>query len=143
LQKIGGNFALAFPLAGCIGILIGLIKAVLVTPLRVPSIIITISTLNSSYRPLLWLSKAEWLYDFQPRWEQGVMLFKYTDGDGYDYGLGLPLIAMITVLLLTPFIMKFTSVGRKIYPLGANRESASRFGFSVLKLELFVYGNLG
>ncbi len=37
------------------------------------------------------------------------MLFKYTDADGYDYGLGLPLIAMITVVLLTAFIMNFTS----------------------------------
>lgn len=46
------------------------------------------------------------------------MLFKYTDADGYDYGLGLPLIAMITVVLLTAFIMNFTSVGRKIYALG-------------------------
>lgn len=45
------------------------------------------------------------------------MLFKYTDADGYDYGLGLPLIAMITVVLLTAFIMNFTSVGRKIYAL--------------------------
>ena len=133
LQKIGGNFAVAFALAGCIGILLGLINALLVNRLRVPSIIITISTLN----------KGVWLYDFPPWFEQGVMLFKYTDADGYDYGLGLPLIAMITVVLLTAFIMNFTSVGRKIYALGGNRESASRIGFSVLKLQLFVYGYMG
>lgn len=71
------------------------------------------------------------------------MLFKYTDADGYDYGLGLPLIAMITVVLLTAFIMNFTSVGRKIYALGGNRESASRIGFSVLEtatFRLWLYG---
>ncbi|EKJ3306509.1 TPA: ABC transporter permease [Escherichia coli] len=107
LQKIGGNFAVAFALAGGIGIVLGLINAVLVNRLRVPSIIITISTLN---------------------------IF---------YGLSLPLIAMITVVLLTAFIMNFTSVGRKIYALGGNRESASRIGFSVLKLQLFVYGYMG
>lgn len=143
LQKIGGNFAVAFALAGCIGILLGLINALLVNRLRVPSIIITISTLNIFYGLLLWLSKGVWLYDFPPWFEQGVMLFKYTDADGYDYGLGLPLIAMITVVLLTAFIMNFTSVGRKIYALGGNRESASRIGFSVLKLQLFVYGYMG
>ncbi|MGQ7191030.1 ABC transporter permease subunit, partial [Escherichia sp. HC-CC] len=49
LQKIGGNFAVAFALAGCIGILLGLINALLVNRLRVPSIIITISTLNIFY----------------------------------------------------------------------------------------------
>ena len=135
LQKIGGNFAVAFALAGGIGILLGLINALLVNRLRVPSIIITISTLNIFYGLLLWLSKGVWLYDFPPWFEQGVMLFKYTDADGYDYGLGLPLIAMITVVLLTAFIMNFTSVGRKIYALGGNRESASRIGFSVLKVQ--------
>ncbi|HEB3881758.1 TPA: ABC transporter permease [Escherichia coli] len=143
LQKMGGNFAVAFALAGGIGILLGLINALLVNRLRVPSIIITISTLNIFYGLLLWLSKGVWLYDFPPWFEQGVMLFKYTDADGYDYGLGLPLIAMITVVLLTAFIMNFTSVGRKIYALGGNRESASRIGFSVLKLQLFVYGYMG
>lgn len=47
------------------------------------------------------------------------MLFKYTDADGYDYGLGLPLLTMIAVVLLTAFIMNFTTVGRKIYAMGA------------------------
>ena len=151
---ISGGIDISFPamtiiaqygmvLLGCIGILLGLINALLVNRLRVPSIIITISTLNIFYGLLLWLSKGVWLYDFPPWFEQGVMLFKYTDADGYDYGLGLPLIAMITVVLLTAFIMNFTSVGRKIYALGGNRESASRIGFSVLKLQLFVYGYMG
>ncbi|HBR4741969.1 TPA: ABC transporter permease [Klebsiella pneumoniae] len=118
LQKVGGNFAVAFVLAGGIGVLLGLVNALLVNRLRVPSIIITISTLNIFYGLLLWLSKGVWLYDFPPWFEKGVMLFKYTDADGYDYGLGLPLLTMIAVVLLTAFIMNFTTVGRKIYAMG-------------------------
>lgn len=57
LQKVGGNFAVAFVLAGGIGVLLGLVNALLVNRLRVPSIIITISTLNIFYGLLLWLSK--------------------------------------------------------------------------------------
>ncbi|WP_434965415.1 ABC transporter permease subunit, partial [Escherichia coli] len=49
LQKVGGNFAVAFVLAGGIGVLLGLVNALLVNRLRVPSIIITISTLNIFY----------------------------------------------------------------------------------------------
>lgn len=75
-------------LAGGIGVLLGLVNALLVNRLRVPSIIITISTLNIFYGLLLWLSKGVWLYDFPPWFEKGVMLFKYTDAEGYDYGLG-------------------------------------------------------
>lgn len=78
-----------------------------------------------------------------PWFEKGIMLFKYTAADGYDYGTGLPLLTMIAVVLLTAFIMNFTTVGRKIYAMGGNRESASRVGFSVLRLQLFVYGYMG
>lgn len=79
---------MAFVLAGGIGVLLGLVNALLVNRLRVPSIIITISTLNIFYGLLLWLSKGVWLYDFPPWFEKGVMLFKYTDAEGYDYGWG-------------------------------------------------------
>ncbi|MCW2483847.1 ABC transporter permease, partial [Candidatus Symbiopectobacterium sp. NZEC135] len=106
-------------------------------------IIITISTLNIFYGLLLWFSKGVWLYDFPAWFESGFMLFKYTDADGYDYGLGLPMLTMFAVLALTAFIMNFTTVGRKIYALGGNRESASRLGFSVLLLQCFVYGYMG
>jgi simple sugar transport system permease protein len=143
LQRFGGNFAVAFILAGGIGVLLGLVNALLVNRLNVPSIIITISTLNIFYGLLLWLSKGVWLYNFPPWFEQGVMLFKYTDAEGYDYGLGLPLLTTIVVVLLTAFIMNFTATGRKIYAMGGNRESASRIGFSVFGLQLFVYGYMG
>ncbi|MCW2473990.1 MULTISPECIES: ABC transporter permease [unclassified Symbiopectobacterium] len=143
LRDIGGNFVVAYLIAGGVGILLGSVNAILVNRLRVPSIIITISTLNIFYGLLLWFSKGVWLYDFPAWFESGFMLFKYTDADGYDYGLGLPMLTMFAVLALTAFIMNFTTVGRKIYALGGNRESASRLGFSVLLLQCFVYGYMG
>ncbi|MBG6241667.1 MAG: ABC transporter permease [Candidatus Symbiopectobacterium sp. Dall1.0] len=143
LRDIGGNFVVAYLIAGGVGILLGSVNAILVNRLRVPSIIITISTLNIFYGLLLWFSKGVWLYDFPTWFESGFMLFKYTDADGYDYGLGLPMLTMFAVLALTAFIMNVTTVGRKIYALGGNRESASRLGFSVLLMQWFVYGYMG
>ncbi len=75
--------------------------------------------------------------------KRGLCCSNIPDAEGYDYGLGLPLLTMIVVVLLTAFIMNFTTVGRKIYAMGGNRESASRVGFSVLRLQLFVYGYMG
>lgn len=143
LQKAGGNFLVVFIFAGGIGIFLGLINALLVNRLNVPSIIITISTLNIFYGLLLYVSKGVWLYDFPVWFEKGVMLFTYTDTNGYDYGLNLPLLTMLVVIALTAFIMNSTTIGRKIYAMGGNKESASRLGFSVLKLQLFVYGYMG
>ncbi len=143
LKAIGGNFLVAFMLAGGIGLLLGLLNGLLVNRLRVPAIIVTISTLNIFYGLLLWLSKGVWLYDFPAWFEGGITLFKYTDAQGYDYGLTLPLLAMLLTLLATGLIMNRTAIGRQIYAVGGNREAAHRVGFSVLLLQLFVYGYMG
>ncbi len=143
LQRIGGNFAVAFLLAGVIGIIPGLVNALLVNRLKVPSIIITLSTLNIFYGLLLWLSKGVWLYKFPPWFEQGLSIYTFTDHDNNDFSIGLPILTLLACVLLTAVIMNYTTIGRKIYALGGHKESASRLGFSVLKLQLFVYGYMG
>ncbi len=143
IQNTTGNFALAFALSGGIGLLLGVVNAILVNRLSVPSIIITISTLNIFYGLLLYLTKGVWLYSYPEWFEQGVMLFKFTAADGYDYGLSLQILTLIVVVALTGIIMNKTSIGRMIYAMGGNREAASRMGFSIFKLQLFVYGYMG
>ena len=143
IQCTTGNFAIAFALSGGIGLLLGMVNAVLVNRLKVPSIIITISTLNIFYGLLLYLTKGVWLYSYPEWFEQGVMLFKFTAADGYDYGLSLQIITLIVVIALTGIIMNKTSIGRMIYAMGGNKEAASRMGFGIFKLQLFVYGYMG
>ena len=143
IQGTTGNFAIAFALSGGIGLLLGLVNAVLVNRLKVPSIIITISTLNIFYGLLLYLTKGIWLYSYPEWFEQGISLFQFTAADGYDYGLNLPIITLVVVVALTGFIMNRTSIGRMIYAMGGNKEAASRMGFGILKLQLFVYGYMG
>jgi len=143
IQGTSGNFALAFALSGGLGLLLGLVNATLVNRLKVPSIIITISTLNIFYGLLLYLTKGVWLYSYPAWFEQGVMLFQFTAADGYDYGLSLPIITLLVVVALTGFIMNITSIGRMIYAMGGNREAASRMGFGIFKMQLFVYGYMG
>ncbi len=70
------------------------------------------------------------------------MLFKYTDADGYDYGRAA-----------AADDDRRGAVDRVYHEFhhrwpqdlchGGNRESASRVGFSVLRLQLFVYGYMG
>ena len=143
IQNTTGNFALAFALSGGIGLLLGVVNSILVNRLSVPSIIITISTLNIFYGLLLYLTKGVWLYSYPAWFEQGVMLFKFTAADGYDYGLSLQILTLIVVVALTGIIMNKTSIGRMIYAMGGNREAASRMGFGIFKLQLFVYGYMG
>ncbi|MCW2256849.1 simple sugar transport system permease protein [Providencia alcalifaciens] len=143
IQGTTGNFAIAFALSGGVGLLLGLVNAALVNRLKVPSIIITISTLNIFYGLLLYLTKGVWLYSYPEWFEHGVMLFQFTAADGYDYGLSLQIITLVAVVALTAVIMNKTSVGRMIYAMGGNKEAASRMGFGIFKLQLFVYGYMG
>ncbi|WP_156888681.1 ABC transporter permease [Vibrio litoralis] len=143
INEITSNFFIAFFISGSIGLCLGVINALLVNRLKVPSIIITISTLNVFYGLLLFLSKGEWLYKYPMWFEEGVTLFSFTAADDYDYGLTLPMIIMILVVSLTSFIMNKTSIGRQTFAVGGNSEAASRVGFSILKVQIFAYGYLG
>jgi simple sugar transport system permease protein len=141
--SIGGNFFIAFLIAAAVGMLLGLINAVLVYKLKVPAIIITISTLNLFFGLLIYFSNGAWLYGFPNWFMDGVEWFTFVGSDGYDYGLSLPIITLVAVVLFTSFLMSKTRLGRQIYAMGGNADAASRIGINLFGIHLFVYGYMG
>ncbi|CAG22592.1 ABC transporter permease [Photobacterium profundum] len=141
--SIGGNFFIAFLIAAVVGMLLGLINAILVYKLKVPAIIITISTLNVFFGLLIYFSNGAWLYGFPDWFMDGVELFTFVGSDGYDYGLSLPIIMLVAVVLFTSFLMSKTRLGRQIYAMGGNADAASRIGINLFGIHLFVYGYMG
>ncbi|WP_217520954.1 ABC transporter permease [Vibrio metschnikovii] len=143
ILALGGNFMLAFAIATVVGILLGMINAILVYKLKVPAIIITISTLNVFFGLLIYVSNGEWLYGFPDWFMNGIELFTFTGSDGYDYGLSLPILTLIVMVLATSFLMTKTRLGRQIYAVGGNADAASRIGINLFGIHLFVYGYMG
>ncbi len=139
----GGNFVTIFAIAMGCGLLLGLINGALVYFLRVPAIIITIATLNLFYGLLVWFTDGTWLYGFPEWFMNGINWFSFTAADGYEYGLTLPLLCLLAVFVLTGVLMRYTRLGRQIYAMGGNRESASRLGMNLLTLHFYVYGYMG
>lgn len=139
----GGNFLVAFALAMLVGMVLGLVNAVLVYKLKVPAIIITISTLNIFFGLLIYFSHGDWLYGFPDWFMDGVELFTFTGSNGYDYGLSLPILTLLVVIALTAFLMSRTRLGRQIYAMGGNADAARRIGMNLFFLHLFVYGYMG
>ncbi|MFS2224762.1 ABC transporter permease [Pantoea sp. B65] len=139
----GGNFLLAFTLAMSCGLLLGLFNGLLVYMLRVPAIIITIATLNLFYGLLVWFTNGTWLYGFPEWFMTGINWLSFTAPDGYEYGITLPLLCLLAVLVMTSVMMNYTRPGRQIYAMGGNRESASRLGINLMALHFFVYGYMG
>ncbi|BCQ35904.1 MULTISPECIES: ABC transporter permease [Erwinia] len=139
----GGNLFSVFAIAiGC-GLVLGMFNGLLVYLLRVPAIIITIATLNVFYGLLVWATNGTWLYGFPDWFMEGINWFSFTATDGYEYGLTLPLLSLLAVFVLTGVMMNFTRIGRQIYAMGGNRESASRLGINLRGLHLAVYGYMG
>lgn len=141
--SVGGNFFIAFLIAAVVGIVLGIVNAILVYKLKVPAIIITISTLNLFFGLLIYFTDGAWLYGFPEWFMDGVELFTFVGSDGYDYGLSLPIITLLAVILFTSFLMSKTRLGRQIYAMGGNADAASRIGINLFGIHLFVYGYMG
>lgn len=137
------GFVGVFIISSTVGVLLGFVNAVIINKLNVPSIIITISTLNIFYGALFYLTKGVWLYDYPTWFQEEIIFIKAVTADDFVYGLSFQTVIAIIAVVLTGLIVNKLSVGRKIYALGGNQDATSRIGFNILKLHLFVYGYMG
>lgn len=143
IGKYDIGFLGIFIVSSTIGILLGFINALFVNRLNVPSIIITISTLNIFYGGLLYFTKGIWLYDYPEWFTQELLFFKQISQDGFEFGLSFQAVMAILSILLTWLITSKLTIGRKIYALGGNQDATSRMGFNILFLNLLAYGYMG
>lgn len=132
MLNVGGNMVIVFVLAALIGIIFGLINAVLVHYLKAPTIIITIATMNVFYGLLIYFSNGTWLYNF-PIWFKKTQLSTIL----------LPIGVLLFAILLTWWLLRYTKTGRKIFAVGGNLEAAKRIGINVLKIRLVIYAYMG
>lgn len=133
MLKVGGNFIMIYLISIIIGMLLGFINAFLVNKLKVPTMIITIATMNIIYGIMMRLTRGVRLHGF-PSW-----FSKKTDVSLFAVSVG----TLAIVMFLAWFILKKTKMGRKIYAVGGNMEASKRCGISVLQVQMFVYGFAG
>jgi simple sugar transport system permease protein len=141
----GGNIFTAFLIAIIIGIVLGMINAVIIHFFNIQSIIASIATLNIYHGLLTVFSGGKWIYCL-PTWFREfaqVRLFTLTNQAGCEYGLSVVTVIWLGLAFLSWLILRFTMIGRGIYAMGGNKVSAKRAGFNILRLHLFVYGYMG
>jgi simple sugar transport system permease protein len=139
------NIVLVFLIAGVIGILLGMVNAVIIYFFKIPSIITTIATLNIYYGVLTVLSQGKWLYGF-PDWFRsfsGITVLSFTNQHGSSYGLSVITVIWFCLILIGWYILRYTILGRSLYAMGGSLASAQRAGFNILGLNLFVYAFMG
>jgi len=145
VNHYGGNMFTVFLIASVVGIILGMFNAIIIHFFKIHSIIATIATLNIYYGLLTFFSGGKWIYSLPPWFREFAQarVFTLTNATGGEYGLSIITVIWFILLALAWVILRYTITGRGIYALGGNPVSAQRVGFSILHLQLFVYGFMG
>lgn len=136
------NLVVIFVAAIVIGALLGSVNALLIHLYKLPTLIVTLATASAFHGAMALLL--------------GMQTFTRTDvpqsmldfGSAYvfsvqteraRYGLSLFFLVVVAAVVLTWFLLYRTMIGRSVFALGSNEESASRIGLGILRTRLFVY----
>jgi ribose transport system permease protein len=130
LYMKGWNPAFGFITVAVLGTIFGAINALLVTRLRVPAFIATLSTLFIGRAVALYLSGVKMI----PFGREILLL-------GRTSWLGVPSAIWIFagVFLVAWVTLRQTSFGRQIYAVGADPEAAAKAGIDVKRILFAVY----
>jgi simple sugar transport system permease protein len=130
-------------ISAAIGIVLGVLNAVLIGTLRLSSIIVTIATLNVFFGLLMFVTHGNEIFSLPDWFDNGANWVVYTDSDQTPYALNLQMIGLVAAFVVTGILLTRTNIGRQIYALGSNPDAAKRVGIKVLRLNLLVYGYMG
>ena len=141
------NLALAFAIAIGVGVAFGAVNAFFISVFRIPTLIVTLGTMNIFHGAMLEFVGTKAINAGQmPACFKGFGLtdiLALTRPDGTHYGLSVFVLLVVGVVLLTWVILRFTVLGRVIYAMGGNMEAARRSGFNLVRVQFFIYCYVG
>lgn len=133
--KTGLHMSVVFPLIILTGMVAGLLNGILVTKMRISSLIVTLATMTifrgfgyvfcGGLSIVITANSCRYL------------------GRGYVIGLPFAFIIMITLYILFTYILKNTSFGRRIYATGGNTEASYFSGINVDRITILVFSLTG
>lgn len=117
------------------GILIGLINGIIIAQIKIPPIITTLSMMGILLGAVLLFTNGVNISNMPDWFRKFGML---TVG-----GIPIQIIIFAAVGVLTWFILRYTLIGRGVYAIGDNEQSALRVGYNVKHIQIFIYSYCG
>jgi simple sugar transport system permease protein len=139
----GANWISVCAMAIGIGGALGAVNAILIQKLRIPSIIVSIATLNVFYGLLIFFTSGKYIYSLPDWFATGIFWFEFEWGKDTSYGVNLQIFALAVCFLVTWLLLNRTNIGRQIYAMGGNADAARRLGFHIFGLNMLVYCYMG
>lgn len=127
------------------GAALGIINGLLVHHLKVPSLIVTIGTQYLFRGFLLSFVGTVWIMSLPP--QMGAFgrapLFQFESANGAVVTLPFYFLILPAAAILTWWILNRTLMGRAIFAVGGNADIASRLGYSLRTVQVFLFGYAG
>lgn len=142
-----GPFWLLAVISGAFGLLMGLCNAYLVNKFEIPIFIVTLSMSTIIRGFMLQVIGNEYVassempistIEFSKNY-----IFNMVDDSGSAFGLHFSVLVMLAIMVITHLMLRYTIVGRSVYALGGDQVSASRIGYNVSRVRLFIFGYAG
>lgn len=140
----GGLLLKSSPFPPIVGVLLvlasgaglGLINGLLITKLHIPPFIATFAVMYTC-RGLAWVYlKNRVLYPLNDSFRQIAMGRLFTIG---DFTVSVPMVIALGLLTLFYIILRFTSLGRRMYFVGSNPSAAKYSGINADKMVTLVH----
>ena len=127
----GQSFPVAFLMAACTGVVVGMVNGLLVAYLNIPAFIVTLGTGSATLSMAYILSAGEPVMS-----ANGAFLALTTQSI-----LGVPIVAwlMLIIFLLWWLILERTPFGTYVYAIGGNPMAARLAGVNTRKITMIVY----
>ena len=143
--EYGGPVILAFLISLTIGMILGVINASIISTFKLPTLIVSLGTLSAYQGFVLTFVDTKIINRLtEPMVNYSRLeIFRQTMDSGQTTGLHVSFFVYLALAILTALILKYTTVGRGIYALGGDPQATERAGFSIRKIEFFVYIYVG
>jgi simple sugar transport system permease protein len=137
--------ALLFLVAASIGGLLGTFNATLIALFRLPTLIVTLGTLNLFRGILLTFIGTKHITDIPDSMLQLSRSFLYRGrlADGSLFSMPATTLALVIVALLVAVLVRYTMLGRSIYAIGGGEVASDRLGIPVARVRFFIYVAIG
>src|SRR5450631_3179137 len=139
----GANWFSVFAIAILVGAALGAINATFIQKLRIPSIIVSVATLNIFYGLLIFFTGGKYIYSLPDWFATGIFWFEFEWGKDTSYGVNLQILLLGLGFLVTWLLLNRTNIGRQVYAMGGNPDAAQRLGFHTFRLNMLVYCYMG
>jgi ribose/xylose/arabinose/galactoside ABC-type transport system permease subunit len=121
----------AIPIILVVGLILGAINGLLSITLKVHPLIITLGT-AAIYKGIGYIINAS----------RNIMGFPDSFrwlGQGYVWGIPVPVIVWVIVALIGAFVLNKTYFGRRVFALGGNEEAARLAGVRINRMKVFLF----